>query len=223
MESPSLSTLALCVLGGSAAVAAKILLTPILWPRIETFPWSEDTTEDQEQTVILAGSYNPPHLGHLAMLEYLARRYKRVIAVVGFNPNKKYAVTPEQRKDLLQKMIATTKATNIQVEVVEGYIWRYGKRHGASLFFRGIRSWEADGEDERALQILNTWGPLLLGPLFWPIPTQYLEGNPKYNHVSSTLIRSLCGKESSNQKALEELVPAEVADLVSQLYGAKQD
>lgn len=41
--------------------------------------------------------------------------------------------------------------------VVEGYIWRYAKRRGATIFFRGIRSWEADGADERALQILNTW------------------------------------------------------------------
>ena len=43
-------------------------------------------------------------------------RYKRVIAVVGFNPDKKYKVTPEQRKDLLEKMVATTSATNIDVE-----------------------------------------------------------------------------------------------------------
>jgi hypothetical protein len=42
-------------------------------------------------------------------------RYKRVIAVVGFNPNKKYQVTPDQRKDLLEKMLQNTEATNIDV------------------------------------------------------------------------------------------------------------
>ena len=31
-------------------------------------------TERKKTTVIMAGSYNPPHLGHLAMLEYLADR-----------------------------------------------------------------------------------------------------------------------------------------------------
>lgn len=186
--------------------------------------------------------------------------YKRVIAVVGFNPNKKYPVTPEQRKDLLEKMLQSTEATNVDVAgayaiiqtylywtglsmsafhltitfsylilsariVVDGYIWRYAKRHGATMFFRGIRSWENDGSDERSLQILNTWGPILLGPLFWPIPTYYLEGDPKYNHVSSTLIRKLCNNKSGtdNQTALGELVPANVADLISKLYCPKDD
>jgi len=92
------------------------------------------------------------------------------------------------------------------------------------MFYRGIRNWDKDGADERALQILNTWGPILLGPLFWPIPTQYLEGNPKYNHVSSTLIRDLCkNKGTDNQKALVELVPANVADLVSNFYCPKDE
>ena len=111
---------------------------------------------------------------------------------------------------------------------MEGYIWRYAKREGATLFFRGIRSWEKDGKDERALQILNTWGPILLGPLFWPIPTHYLEGNPKYNHVSSTLIRSLCtsnkgSDDKANQEELKELVPAELAGLVSDIFGDKKE
>jgi phosphopantetheine adenylyltransferase len=107
---------------------------------------------------------------------------------------------------------------------VDGYIWRYAKRHGATVFFRGIRSWEKDGSDETALQILNTWGPMLLGPLVWPVPTQYLEGDPKYNHVSSTLIRNLCHKSGTdNQTALAELVPTNVADLVSDLYCPKDD
>ena len=121
--------------------------------------------------------------------------------------------------------------------VVEGYIWRYAKKVGASLFFRGIRSWEKDGSDERQLQILNTWGPMLLGPLVWPIPTIYLEGNPKYNHVSSTLIRKLCTttttKKSqtspkqdtkdgrSSDEKLDELVPKSLVGMISDIYGKK--
>lgn len=57
---------------GVFAVVAKLLLTPIFWPDIEKFPWT--TTGKEDPIVILAGSYNPPHLGHLAMLEYLSKR-----------------------------------------------------------------------------------------------------------------------------------------------------
>jgi len=157
------------------------------------------------------------------MLKYLSKRYRRVIAVVGFNKKKKYPVSPQERVDLLQEMIKTEpEMKNVRVEVVEGYIWRWAKKEGAANFFRGLRSWEKDGRDERSLQILNTWGPLLLGPLVWPIPTVYLEGNPKYNHVSSTLIRDLCSNiTKENQDALSELVPPSATKLVAKLYGAK--
>ena len=109
------------------------------------------------------------------------------------------------------------------IQVYAGYIWRLAKRQGASIFFRGIRSWERDGAEERSLQILNTWGPLLLGPLFWPLPTMYLEGKPEYNHISSTLIRDIAKdvgtKESEPiEQALEKLIPVEVAREVAELY-----
>jgi phosphopantetheine adenylyltransferase len=135
-------------------------------------------------------------------------------------------------------MISLCDVCAVYSAVVEGYIWRYAKRVGATFFFRGIRSWEKDGRDERALQILNTWGPILLGPLYMPIPTIYMEGNPKYNHVSSTLIREICtqmrvpsfnalsedndNNEQDKLMALSELVPPSVARKVVELYQEKK-
>ena len=103
--------------------------------------------------------------------------------------------------------------------VVQGYIWRHAKSIGATIFFRGIRSWDKDGPEERQLQILNTWGPLLLGPLYWPIPTMYLEGKPEYNHVSSTLVRTVANQE----EALQQLVPYSISEPVARLYGKSLD
>lgn len=107
---------------------------------------------------------------------------------------------------------------------VSGYIWRFAKRQEASIFFRGIRSWEKDGRDERSLQILNTWGPLMLGPT-WPVPTMYLEGKPEYNHVSSTLIRTICarGGDCKTTESLSSLVPSEMTEKVTVLYSRKDD
>jgi pantetheine-phosphate adenylyltransferase len=216
------------------------IIYPIVFPRIIAYPRQNIPDKRENKTVIFAASFNPPHNGHLALLEYLATQYARVVAVIGFNPNKTYPVSPQARAELLEKMIQSalphSVAQHIEVQVVEGYIWRYAKRIGATIFFRGIRSWDKDGRDERALQILNTWGPLLLGPCI-PIPTIYIEGNPKYNHVSSTLIRQICDDEKSKDKAkagpktsetgtqvtaaLSELVPPSVAATVAKLYASE--
>ena len=116
-------------IGASAGVAiAAVILAPhvyrIFWPRIITYPWNEEAvhgasgTMDQQRTVVFAASYNPPHYGHLRMLEHLSRRYSKVIAVVGFNPSKKYLVSPEQRADLLREMLKKSSSAGDNVEVV---------------------------------------------------------------------------------------------------------
>jgi phosphopantetheine adenylyltransferase len=109
------------------------------------------------------------------------------------------------------------------IAVVTGYIWRHVKREGANVFIRGIRSWEKDGHDEQSLQILNTWGPLVMGPLWWPLPTIFLEGKPIYNHVSSTLIRDICRTKDANeaQEEVARLVPRSIAEDVTRFYGAE--
>ena len=56
------------------------LIGPIVHPTILAYPWpladqAVERKRDKQQTVVLAGSYNPPHKGHLAMILYLAERY----------------------------------------------------------------------------------------------------------------------------------------------------
>jgi pantetheine-phosphate adenylyltransferase len=222
-----------------AAVILDPLISLILHPIILPFPWpfSKDDSDDagkagSSRKVVFAASFNPPHKGHLAMLEYLAQRYDKVLVVIGRNPDKHYDVTPDQRAELVRTMLQSRDDSHkdsklfdpekIQVKVVEGYIWRTVQREGAQLFFRGIRTWEKDGPEERALQILNTWGPLVLGPLWWPIPTIFLQGNPEYNHISSTLIREICQAENDTKKRcdqLQKLVPKSISKDVAVLYG----
>ncbi|GAX11373.1 hypothetical protein FisN_22Lh043 [Fistulifera solaris] len=201
-------------------LALLIHIPSLLRPTIIHYPWPL-LKEKEDVKVALAGSYNPPHRGHLAMLLYLSKRYTHVLAILGVNPVKQYQVSPETRAALLRKMLQEAGVTNVQVQVVQGYIWRSAKRQGVRLFFRGIRSWSQDGREERHLQFLNIWGPLLYGPLVWPIPTRYLEGKPEYNHVSSTLVRDILGRNDDSQKpALQQLVPDCVVHDITRLYGS---
>lgn len=59
------------------------LIVPVIFPTIITYPWpkiedkksSHRQDKDKQRTVVFAGSFNPPHNGHLAMTRYLAERY----------------------------------------------------------------------------------------------------------------------------------------------------
>ena len=147
-----------------AAVSSSILAA-ILWPVV--FPTTQELGSQGDGrgtpwgipygTVAFAGSFNPPHLGHLAMFKWISKQHSKVYAVVGFNSTKKYDVSYEQRVALLRKMLAGLP--NVEVVAVEGYIWRFAMKRGCSKLYRGIRSWEQDGAAERFLDVLNRLAP----------------------------------------------------------------
>jgi hypothetical protein len=71
----------------AAAIAASIVAFCILayrvaFPTVLSFPWSAQLPsensrrrkEERRTTVVFAGSFNPPHWGHLVMIRYLADR-----------------------------------------------------------------------------------------------------------------------------------------------------
>ena len=64
----------------SFVIATCILIYRIVFPTIRTYPWSkppEDSPSRKREktlTVVFAGSFNPPHWGHLVMIRYLSDR-----------------------------------------------------------------------------------------------------------------------------------------------------
>ncbi len=119
----------IAVLSTSLAILAPALYLfyQLNHPTILAFPWSSSSSSDRRKRkdknikVVFAGSFNPPHNGHLGMVEYLASRYKEVVVVIGVNPNKTYAVTPEQRAEILTKMIKTLNLGDDCSARVEGW------------------------------------------------------------------------------------------------------
>ena len=131
------------------------VVSRLLFPTILTPPYPPPSPADKATSCCYAGSYNPPHLGHLAILKSLSERHKSVHAVVGFNPSKSYPVSPSDRVAVLERACEVIGLKNVKPVMVEGLIWRWCCDNGIPVMYRGIRTWRQDGGEERHLLFQN--------------------------------------------------------------------
>eukprot|EP00747_Dinoflagellata_sp_TGD_P044861 gnl/TRDRNA2_/TRDRNA2_143512_c0_seq1.p1 gnl/TRDRNA2_/TRDRNA2_143512_c0~~gnl/TRDRNA2_/TRDRNA2_143512_c0_seq1.p1 ORF type:complete len:239 (-),score=30.87 gnl/TRDRNA2_/TRDRNA2_143512_c0_seq1:148-843(-) len=197
---------------GSAGATAVWSAICLLCSPLLHYPYP--TPASRKGTVVYAASFNPPHNGHLDIVRHLAAAHEKVYLAIGVNPKKKYPVDPYIRRDLLKRMVTELAlGENVEVTVVTGYIWRFAFRVGATRFYRGIRSWEKDGYEEKNLEMLNLVGPLLIAGRPG-IRTAYLEANPRWANISSTHIRN-CIRLG---QGLDDLVPSGTVRAVEKAY-----
>ncbi|CAE8599034.1 unnamed protein product, partial [Polarella glacialis] len=142
-----MSTLAALVLG-----ALRLLFgAPYLRQPLRSLPLQSPAAG----LAVIAGSYNPPHQGHLEVIRHLSRIHERVHVVIGVNPGKTYAVSPYVRQELLRAMLRELELKNVEVVIWSSYVWKHAQAVGASVMYRGIRSWRQDGLAEKWLELQN--------------------------------------------------------------------
>jgi len=144
-------------------------------------------------TVLLPGSYDPPTVGHLSLIERAASEYARVHAVAFVNPEKKYTFTPEERVEMLKRTCA--HLPNVTVGYAEGLVIDYAKKHGATLLIKGYRN-ETDLAYERrqAEWNLENGG----------IETRLLPAEEGLESVSSTAARAALSRDAATNSMLTE-------------------
>ena len=86
---------------------------------------------------IFPGSFDPPTIGHINIIERAAALFDQLHVVVADNIEKKYLFTPEERIDLLKKSLPY--AGNIVYSVHSGLTVDYAREHGISIMIRGVR------------------------------------------------------------------------------------
>jgi len=182
-----------------------VLLLLLLRSTIIHYPYLQ---KKQLGAIVQAGSFNPPHKGHLDITHHLSKTYEKVYVVIGSNPSKTYAVSPEKRKELYEELITNLNLKNVEVCCWTDLIWRFAHVKDAQYLARGFRSWKADGLDELFLAILNAVFPWLIGGIT-PFPTVYLQANPSYVQISSSSIR----KKLKNGESVSDLTDVRFSDV----------
>jgi pantetheine-phosphate adenylyltransferase len=143
------------------------------------------------EIAVYTGSFDPPTLGHMSVIERSSRLYKQLIVGVGINVDKTSLFTPEERVALLTE--ATAHCGNVEVRSFSGLAVEFVRGCGSCVMVRGVRPL-TDIAVEFTMMMANRQ----LDP---DIETVFLMADEELAHVSSTLIKQITPLSSDERLA----------------------
>ncbi len=155
-------------------------------------------TYKKEKIAIYPGSFDPVTKGHIDILERACKMFDKVIIAVLKNSNKKSFLPVDDRVELIKQSISDIK--NAEVDHFEGLTVDYARKTGAKFLIRGLRA-VSDFEYEMQLSQAN----MSIAP---DIGTVFLITKPKYNFISSGIVKEL----ASFGEDISKFVPDSVVE-----------
>ncbi len=136
-----------------------------------------------ERVAIYPGSFDPPTLGHLDLVERASQIFDRIIVAVARNVTKQALFTFDERIDMLKEMVEPI--SNVSVDSFEGLSVDFARRQGAIALIRGLRV-VSDFELELTMAINNH-------KLNEHVDTVLLMPSEPYLFLSSRLVKEIAG------------------------------
>jgi pantetheine-phosphate adenylyltransferase len=160
-----------------------------------------------KRLAIYPGSFDPPTLGHLDVIERASRLFDEIVVAAGENREKSPLLSVEQKIKALK--VSTTHIPNVRVDSFTGLLVNYARRLGATAIVRGLRA-TADFEYEFQMAMVNR-------KLDDDLETVFLMTKWEYSFVSSKIVKELAllGGE------YRPLVPVPVGDIMSQALASR--
>ena len=87
---------------------------------------------------VYPGSFDPPTLGHLNIIERASTLFDKVIVATMVNGSKKSAFTMEEKADFLRRM--TQHLPNVEIDTFGGLLADYVAEKGACAIVKGLRA-----------------------------------------------------------------------------------
>ncbi len=153
-----------------------------------------------EHIGIFPGTFDPPTLGHLDIIRKAKKICNHLIIAIAIKPDKKSLFSPEEKKEMLQKISSDT-----DIIAFQGLIIELAKQKKASFLIRGLRS-ESDFEPEFQMAQANK--------RMGGIETLFLMADERYSHMSSTLIREIAYFKGP----LHDFVPKEIEAMIRKKF-----
>ena len=147
---------------------------------------------------IFPGSFDPPTLGHINIIERASYLFDEIVVVIAENRNKDYLFTADERIAMITNLVASWK--NVSVAACNILIVEYMKKINSRILIRGLRG-ANDFAYEFELSMMNK----SLNP---EIETVFITTDPRYIIIRSSSIKEV----ASFHGDVSGMVPALVAD-----------
>lgn len=159
---------------------------------------------------VYPGSFDPPTLGHLSLVERGLFLFDKIIVAVAYNPAKNNLFTPAERVEMLNDSLAGFDRSRVEVDSFEGLLVEYARSRGAAALIRGLRA-TSDFEYEFQMALVNRQLSADLQSIF--LMTDY-----RWLYLSSSLV-----KEAASYGAdVSAMVPPPVAERLQSKFAPGQ-
>lgn len=151
---------------------------------------------------VYAGSFDPPTLGHLDLIERASALFSDVIVGIGRHPTRSPLFSVEERVRLVSQV--SSHLPNVAVDAFDGLLIDFCKRKKARVIVRGLR---AATDFEYELQIAHANADL--DP---DVDTVFLPTRTKNGFISASLVREIASHGGDVSRYAPSLVCQALAD-----------
>jgi len=153
---------------------------------------------------VFPGSFDPPTLGHLNIIERASLIFDELVVVVADNRQKKYLFSAEERAGMMKEIVKNTK--KVRVASWDSLIVDFLKKEDIKILIRGIRGMD-DFSYEFELSMMNK-------AMHPNIETLFLTTESKYIVLRSSSIKEL----ASFHGDVSQMVPPLVAEALKKKF-----
>ena len=166
-------------------------------------------TQPHEPIAVFPGSFDPLHVGHVAIVERALRIFPRVIVGVLQNTGKDSLFGAEERAEMIREHYRDASA--VEVRSFSGLLVNFMQEMDATIIIRGMRA-VSDFEYEFQMALMNR--------RLWPaVETVFLTPKEEVLYLSSRLVREVVALGGD----VTGLVPENVRKRLEAHFGAVDD
>ena len=130
---------------------------------------------------MLPGSFDPPTMGHINIIERAASLFDELYVVIADNISKKCLFTPEERRAMIIESLPVV--SNMKVEIFQGLTVDFAAKHDIDVIVRGVRAMN-DFSYEFELAMTNK----MLNP---NVDVIFIPTDPQYFLIRSSQIKEI--------------------------------